>query len=309
MGLAWKGARSTYMSLNIVGIGELLWDLLPSGPQLGGAPANFAVHAAALGANSCLISRVGQDAEGQEAARVLNELGVRTDCLEVDPFLPTGSVSVEVAADGQPRFTIHENVAWDNLAGGEEARGTIAFADAVCFGTLGQRSENSRKSIRTLLASLPPIALRILDLNLRAPFYSPELILESLTLANVLKLNEAELQLVGRQLGLAGDYREQIVLLAENFRLKCVACTRGERGSILFSGGIWSDQPGTPVRVVDAVGAGDAFTAVMTVGLLSGVPVDLINRHATEVAAYVCSQAGATPKLPEELRTFPINHL
>lgn len=290
------------MSFKLVGIGEVLWDLLPGGRQLGGAPANFAYHASALGAEARVVSRVGNDDLGREALDRLEKLGVPTDCVEVDGALPTGTVSVEVSADGQPRFTIHENVAWDRISGESAGRRAISAADAVCFGTLAQRSETSRRTIRALLKTMPVESLRILDVNLRQHFYSPELIEESLALANVLKVNDAELPRLADMFRLNGDERAQVAGLARRFNLRLVAYTRGGHGSLLHSEGRWSEHPGVPTKVADTIGAGDSFTAAMTVGLLAGWPLDEINQRASEVAAFVCSQPGATPQLPESLR-------
>ncbi len=290
------------MKPKLVGIGEVLWDLLPGGRQMGGAPANFAYHAAALGAEARVVSRVGDDEAGRELIRRLEELGVPTDCIETDPVAPTGTVSVEVAADGQPHFTIHENVAWDNITAEGTGRLAVAAADAVSFGTLAQRSKTSRETIRALLKKMPPESLRILDVNLRQHFYSKELIEQSLALANVLKVNETELPKLAEMFQLYGDEQGQIDELTRRFKLRVVAYTRGGRGSLLHSEGRWSDLPGLAIRVVDTVGAGDSFTAAMTLGLLAGWDLDEIHHRAREVAAYVCSQAGATPELPEALR-------
>ena len=290
------------MSFKLVGLGEVLWDLLPGGRQLGGAPANFTYHARALGADARIISRVGHDDLGREALERLTKLGVPTDCIEVDPTRPTGTVGVEVAADGQPHFTIHEHVAWDALGGEPAGRLAVAAADAVCFGTLAQRSEPSRSSIISLVAAAPPHALRILDVNLRQNYFSNRLINESLAFANVLKLNETELPQLAALFDLTGDERSQIRQLAERNLLRVVAYTRGGRGSLLYSDGQWSELDGVLTQVADTIGAGDSFTAAMTLGLLAGWPLDEVHRRASEIAAYVCSQSGATPELPERLR-------
>lgn len=292
------------MKLKVIGLGEVLWDLLPAGRQLGGAPANFAYHAGALGADARLISRVGSDANGRDIIEQLRKLGVPTDCIEVDSERPTGTVGVELAADGQPKYRIHEGVAWDAIAGEPASRAAVLNADAVCFGTLAQRSEESRKSIRALVALTPPAALRILDVNLRQHYFSARLMEESLALVNVLKVNDAELPQLAEMLKLSGDAPSQLAQLAARYHLRLVACTRGGHGSLLFSGGRWSEHPGTATRVVDTIGAGDSFTAAMTLGFLAGWDLDRINEHANQIAAYVCSCAGATPPLPERLRTL-----
>ena len=286
----------------IVGIGEVLWDMLPSGRQLGGAPANFTYHAGALGAETRLISRVGNDDLGRETLERLAELGVPTECVESDDQLPTGTVGVTVTAHGQPHYQIHENVAWDAINGEAAARRAVAAADAVCFGSLAQRSEISRAAIRSLVASAPAKALRIFDINLRQHYYSPSIIEESLKLASVLKVNDAELPRLAEMFDLAGDARLQIQQLAQRYSLRAVACTRGASGSLIFAEGRWSDHAGIATTVVDTIGAGDSFTAAMTLGLLAGWELDRINDHANHVAAFVCSRAGAMPMLPDELR-------
>ncbi|HEX4121069.1 MAG TPA: carbohydrate kinase [Verrucomicrobiae bacterium] len=286
------------MSFNVIGIGEVLWDILPSGRQMGGAPANFAFHAGALGARSQVISRVGRDSLGEEILKRLQSLGLSTTEIQIDPARPTGTVSVELASDGQPQFTIHENVAWDNLALENNASAAVVGADAVAFGTLAQRSEMSRGTIRSLLAAARPGALRILDINLRQKYYSREIIEVSLGLANVLKLNDAELRIVGELLEIFGNVQQLMEALARRYGLRLVCLTRGAHGSLLYSDGQWADDPGELVAVKDTVGAGDAFTAAFAMELLAGKPLSAINRRANQVARYVCSCEGATPPLP-----------
>jgi len=291
------------MNFKLVGVGELLWDLLPGGRQLGGAPANFAYHARALGAEALVVSRVGEDEAGRDLIRLLHKLGVPTHGIEIDAEAPTGSVSVAVSTDGQPQFTIHDNVAWDRLAGGGAGRDAVAVADGVCFGTLAQRSERSREAICGLVKATPAQALRILDVNLRQRFYSRELVQQSLGLSNVLKVNDTELPRLAEMFRLSGDEREQIAALSRRFALRLVALTRGRHGSLLYSDkDQWSEHGGVAVRVVDTVGAGDSFTAALAIGLLAGWELDEVNQRANEVAGYVCSQAGATPELPDALK-------
>lgn len=292
------------MSFKIVGIGEVLWDLLPGGRQLGGAPANFTCHATALGAETRLVSRVGHDELGRETLERLGTLGVSTECVEVDEQLPTGSVGVTVSAGGQPHYEIFENVAWDGIRGEPAARRAVAAADAVCFGSLAQRSAISRGSILALVGAAPASALRLFDINLRQHYHSPAVIVQSLSLATVLKVNDAELPRLVEWLALTGDVRAQIQQLATRFALRAVALTRGDAGSLLFADGHWSDHPGVTANVVDTIGAGDSFTAAMTLGLLKGWELDRINDHANRLAAFVCSQAGATPELPESFRQW-----
>jgi fructokinase len=285
----------------VVGIGELLWDLLPTGAQIGGAPANYAYHAGALGADARTISRVGNDALGHELLTRLNSLGVSTSSVQVDESLPTGTVAVRIDAGGQPSFHITPDVAWDRLQVTPEALIAVSSADAVCFGTLAQRDAVARESIRTLVAASPSEALRILDVNLRQQYFTPALIDESLLLASVLKVNDLELPQLAAMFGLTGSVQGQMVQLAERWQLRAVALTRGAQGSALLTEHGWSEHPGVHVTVVDTIGAGDAFTAAMTLGLLSGWALDEVNAQANRVAAFVASNAGATPPLPVEI--------
>jgi fructokinase len=285
------------MSFNIVGLGEILWDILPSGKQMGGAPANFAYHAQALGARGRIISRVGRDTLGTEILQRLKTLGLSTDDIQIDPAAPTGTVNVELSATGQPKFTIHENVAWDRLALEKSALAAVAEADAISFGTLAQRSEPSRSTIQSLVAAARPESLRILDVNLRQNYFSLETIEASLRLSNMVKFNDAELPVLAELLGLHGSVREQIEQLARLYRQRLVCLTRGANGSLLYSDGKWADDPGEPIVVKDTIGAGDAFTAALALGALAGNPLDAINRRANQIARYVCSQEGATPAM------------
>ena len=287
---------------HLIGLGEILWDLLPSGRQLGGAPANFAYHAQALGATGTIISRVGTDQNGADIRNRLSQLGLSTDLLQIDPDVPTGTVSVELEDDGQPRYIIHENVAWDQIAATEETLRAAASADAICFGTLAQRSEKSRASIHQILSQTKHNALRILDVNLRQRFYSPELIERSLRIANILKINDAELPVLAELLRFNGDVRSQLAEIANRYSLRLIALTRGAHGSLLLANGRWSEHQGVPTSVADTIGAGDSFTAAMTLGYLFGWDLDKINNQANRVAAFVASRPGGTPDPPPELR-------
>ena len=286
----------------VVGIGELLWDMLPSGAQIGGAPANFSYHAGALGAETRTISRVGNDALGHELRAQLMALGVSTECVQVDPTLATGTVAVEIDADGQPCFDIRANVAWDHLQVDAPAMNAASSADALCFGTLAQRDPVSRASIRALVSASPSSTLRVLDVNLRQQYYSRALIEESLALATVLKVNDLELPRLVSLFSLSGDLHSQLEQLAERWQLNAIALTRGGSGSVLLTAHDYSEHPGVPVTVKDTIGAGDAFTAAMTIGLLSGWALDDVNAHANEVASFVASCSGGTPPLPACIR-------
>ncbi len=285
----------------ILGLGELLWDLLPGGKQLGGAPANFAYHAHVLGAAARPVSRVGADPLGQEILHRLQELGLPVDFVQVDEGAPTGTVSVEITEGGGHRFTIHENVAWDRIKADETALALARTADAVCFGTLGQRCPTSRVAIQGIASAAPPGALRIFDINLRQRYFSLPVIEESLQIANILKINDEELPVVAEMLALRGGTADQIAALADAYGLNLVALTCGARGSMFYADGRLSQLSGTPVTVVDTIGAGDAFTAAMALGLLAGWGLDEINLRANAVASFVCTRPGATPALPAEL--------
>ncbi len=288
------------MSFKILGIGEVLWDLLPSGSQLGGAPANFAYHAHALGANARVVTRVGNDGFGGAIRQRFEEQGIAVSTVQVDDSAPTGTVSVTLSEKGIPNYIIHENVAWDRLAVTPSALKAIREADAICFGSLAQRGEISRNAIQRLIAAAPASSLRVFDINLRQNFFSHEIIEESLRLANVLKLNDGELPFLAKMFELKGSIRQQIEQVAQKFGMHLIALTRGPAGSLLFQTGRWSDCPSIPIEITDTVGAGDAFTAALVMGMLRKMDLDEINNLADEVARFVCSHAGATPQLPDE---------
>jgi fructokinase len=295
---------SATAQFHCIGIGEVLWDLLPTGRQLGGAPANFAYHAHALGAEALVVSRVGKDALGREILDRLQSLHLRTDGITTDPSAPTGTVGVALDAYGTPTFTIHENVAWDFLEAGESAMHEAAHTDAICFGSLGQRNPIARAAIRAILQAAPPGALRVFDINLRQHFWSRELIIKSLELANVFKLNDEELPLVARMLEITGDESSLLRQLAERFRLRAVALTKAAKGSSLLVGGEFVSCPVSKLAIADTVGAGDIYTAALTLGLLARHEPERIIHFAHRVAGYVCTQPGATPPMPSDFRQF-----
>jgi fructokinase len=285
-----------------IGVGELLWDLLPGGKQLGGAPANFAYHTHALGAEALVVSRVGTDALGREILDRFRSLGLSTEGVTSDSSLLTGTVSVSLDARGTPTFTIHENVAWDFIEVPTPVLDRAAHCDAICFGSLAQRRSTSRAAIRSMLLAPPTRALRIFDINLRQHFWSPETIVDSLELANVAKLNDDELPVVAGLLRLTGSEESQLRQLAARFGLKAAALTKGAKGSVLLVGADLVSHPGAKLDIVDTVGAGDSYTAALTLGLLAGYEPQRIIRFAHRVADHVCTQAGAMPPLPELLR-------
>src|SRR4051794_6086918 len=288
----------------ILGIGELLWDLLPDGPQLGGAPANFAVMAGRLGGHAAVLSRIGRDDLGRQAVGLLDPLPADTEFLQVDPVHETGQVTVAFK-EGQPQFTIHEPAAWDFLELSDEWVKLAERADAICFGSLAQRSLESRQTIQTLAAQAKAKCVHVFDVNLRAPFYSSEVVQESLELASVVKMNDAEVPLVLGLLGLqAFDAEDPRALrsgagkLLEEFpTLQMVAVTRGGSGSLLVTREACHDHPGVPVKVADTIGAGDAFTAAMTTYMLRGADLATLNEAGNRWGGWVASQSGAMPPL------------
>lgn len=294
----------------ILGIGELLWDILPEGPRLGGAPANFTVMAGRLGNHAAILSRIGRDDLGRRAIDRLDPMPVDTSCLEVDPVHETGRVTVNFV-DGDPKYTIHQPSAWDFLELSNEWIKLAERADAICFGSLAQRSLASRQTIQTLAAETSETCIRVFDVNLRAPFFSSEVIQESLELATVLKMSEEELPQVLNLLGMAADdgaeedrLRVGADRLLEEFpTLAMLAVTRGGRGSLLVRREEWSEHPGFQVRLVDQIGAGDAFTAALTHYLLRGADLATLNEAGNRWGAWVASQSGAMPPLPEAVRT------
>lgn len=282
----------------IVGLGELLWDLLPSGKQLGGAPANFAYITNLLGDRGIPASRVGTDSQGELAVQRLGQLGISAASVQTDSIHPTGTVKVEIAKDGQPNYDIMERVAWDFLEWSPEWQRLASEADAVCFGSLAQRSAQSRITIRGFLRATHPEAVRVFDVNLRQNFYSREILAESMKLASVVKLNHEEMPRVMRLLELEDSGERNCAgHLLTTYDLELVCITRGTEGSVLISRDECSEHPGFRVKVADTVGAGDAFTAAMVHEYLRGRRLDEINETANRVGAWVASQPGATPAL------------
>jgi fructokinase len=285
----------------IVGVGEILWDMLPDGKVLGGAPANFAYHCNQLGAESHVISAIGNDPLGQEILKQVKALGLTTGWLFMDDHLPTSTVTVKLDAKGHPAYSIHEHVAWDAIPHKPGAIDLMAGADAVCYGSLAQRSPASRNSIQAYISAAPAHCLRVFDVNLRQHYFSRELLEASLDFADILKLNDEELVIVSELLALKGDEDELIVSMQQTYNLELIALTRGSEGSTLFWGSQRSDYRSDAVRAVDTVGAGDSFTAAMVMTYLKGMKLKEMHRIASELAAYVCTRKGATPEIPSEI--------
>ncbi len=299
-----KGGRSSFL---VVGIGELLWDLLPEGAELGGTVSNTAVMAGRLGDRAVCASRLGDDELGRRARARLAELPIDSTLLQLDPLHATGAVDVVLKA-GQPEYEIRYPAAWDFLELTPAWRDLAGAADAVCFGTLAQRSPISRGTIQGFLAATRPECVRLLDANLRAPFYSAESVAEPLLRTTVLKMNDGELPEILRLLGLPGGGErgaavEPEALLAgsrrllDAFPLELVCITMGSQGSLLVSRGEWRRHPGIPTAVVDSVGAGDAFTAALLHHFLRRAPLAAINEAGNRCGAWVASRRGAMPAL------------
>jgi len=288
----------------VVGLGEVLWDLLPSGRQLGGAPANFAYCSHLLGNRTPVASRIGSDDLGDEVRNRLLQAGIGQDFLQVDPRHPTGTVKVELDSDGQPRYEITQGAAWDFMEWTDSWQALAQSADAACFGSLAQRSAESRATILKFLEATRPDALRVFDVNLRQKFYSADVIQSSLQRANVVKLNHDELLVLRNLIGLGpASGRDADVFtcreLITKFELSLACVTEGASGSLICDRESLHRHPGFRLTVSYTVGAGDAFTAGLVHGLLCG-EVDIeMNDLANRMGAWVASYPGAMPPLPE----------
>lgn len=285
----------------MVGLGEILWDLLPGGRQIGGAPANVAWQAAQLGLRSVVVSAVGDDDLGRGVMTHLETLGIDRSHVAIDPQHPTGTAGVVLDAAGNSTFTITEGVAWDHIVLQADMPQLAVQADAVCVGSLAQRGAVSRSTIQAFLAATRPDCLRIYDVNLRQHYYSREILHRTLGACQVVKLNDQEWPVVARLLDLSEDLRSGAAAMLQRYDLRLVAVTCGANGSVLCDAAGLHEHSGSDVTVVDTIGAGDAFTAALIVGLLRGLPIDTVHALAARTAAFVCTQAGATPRLPAEL--------
>jgi fructokinase len=286
----------------VVGLGELIWDLLPTGKQLGGAPTNFAYNAHLLGNDAVVASRIGPDALGREAVARLAQMGLDASFMQRDDAHATGTVGVTLAANGEPNFAMNEDSAWDYLTWTPRWAELAARADAVCFGTLGQRAEQARAAINSFLTHTQPRALRIFDVNLRHSFFTPDMLAASLQHATVVKLNSDELTCVAAMLdtGTHGQLQTARHLL-DAFNLQLVAVTRGADGSLLVTQTEAIEHAGLRVRCADTIGAGDAFAATLAHGLLRGAPLAQISAAANRIGAWVATQTGATPPPDDSL--------
>lgn len=295
--------REIEMKDLIIGIGEVLWDMLPDGRKIGGAPANFAYHVSQFGLVGCVVSAVGEDSLGREIIDVFARKGLRAHIPSV-PY-PTGTVDVELDSLGVPRYEIRENVAWDHIPLSDTLMEMAARTKAVCFGSLAQRSPESRATILRFLDSIPADGgcLLVFDINLRLSFYTKEILEESMRRCNVLKINDEELEIVSSLFGLPeSDIESRCRRIMEIFNIEILILTCGVEGSYVFSGSEDTSFMPTPkVEVADTVGAGDSFTAAFVANLLKGRSVREAHDMAVRTSAYVCSREGAMPLLPDDI--------
>ncbi len=286
----------------VIGMGEALWDVLPEGKKIGGAPANFAYHVSQFGLKSCAVSAVGDDPLGRELLDNFKQRGV-TYSIETVPY-PTGTVQVEIDQAGVPQYEIKENVAWDNIPYTSALEELAKRTRAVCFGSLAQRNVVSRETINRFLDAMPADSGRLIvfDVNLRQGFYNKEILCNSMKRCNILKINDEELVTVSRMFGYPGiDLQDKCWILLGKYNLKMLILTCGINGSYVFTPGNVSFRPTPKVEVADTVGAGDSFTAAFIASILKGLSVEEAHRKAVDISAYVCTQQGAMPVLPEEL--------
>ena len=291
------------MNSIIVGMGEALWDVLPEGKKIGGAPANFAYHVSQFGFDSRVVSAVGNDALGDEILEVFKEKQLKHQLQVVN--YPTGTVQVTLDSAGIPLYEIKEGVAWDNIPFTDDLKRLALSTRAFCFGSLAQRNEVSRTSINRFLDTMPDGdgQWKIIDINLRQGFYTKEIIRESCQRCNVLKINDEELVAISRMFGYPGiDLQDKCWILLAKYNLKMLILTCGTNGSYVFTPGVVSFQETPRVPVADTVGAGDSFTAAFCASLLKGKSVPEAHKLAVEVSAYVCTQSGAMPELPQVLK-------
>lgn len=286
----------------VVGMGEALWDVLPEGKKIGGAPANFAYHVSQFGLPSCVVSAVGDDALGHEIVENFTSKGLNQLIAEV-PY-PTGTVQVEIDPAGVPQYDIKENVAWDNIPYTDALDQLAKQTKAVCFGSLAQRNVVSRNTINSFLDAMPKDddSLVVFDVNLRQGFYNKEILCNSMKRCNILKINDEELVTISRMFGYPGiDLQDKCWILLGKYNLKMLILTCGINGSYVFTPGNVSFQPTPKVEVEDTVGAGDSFTAAFIASILKGKTVTEAHNLAVQTSAYVCTKKGAMPKLPEQL--------
>lgn len=285
----------------VVGLGEVLWDMLPEGRKIGGAPVNFAYHAGQFGIDTMAVSAIGNDKLGEDTIAEMN--GKHLNHIFPSVPYPTGSVQVSLDEKGVPAYDIKENVAWDNIPFTNEIESVARNCQAVCFGSLAQRNTVSRSTIQKFIESTPSGCIRIFDINLRQNFYTSNVIHDSLEHCNILKINDEEIMLVSRMFNYDSSNIENVCrTIMEDFSLEMVILTCGTKGSYIFTKGGVSFMPTPKVNVADTVGAGDSFTGSFCAAILRGLPVAEAHKKAVEISAYVCTQNGAMPEIPESMK-------
>lgn len=286
----------------ILGLGEILWDLLPEGKKLGGAPTNFAYFANVLGQDGVVASKIGKDPLGKEIVSEMEKLGLASKYIQTDKKYPTGTVGVELDKNGQPDYIIYRNVAWDHLELNKDWEILAKEAKAICFGTLAQRSKESKETINNFLNLSSSTAIKFLDLNIRQDFFSVDLIIDSIRMADMLKLNTSELKLIRELLKYPDKMAEKELCLKiiDEFELQLLCLTRGEDGSLILNKEDYYDHPGYKASVMDTIGAGDAFSAAVVIQYLKGKTIREISDSANRLGAWVSSRSGPTPRIDKD---------
>jgi len=293
-------------SFKIVGIGEISWDLYPSGKRLGGAPANFAYHISALGHSGIIASRIGDDDLGKEIINFLLRNNLESRYIQVDKIRPTGTVEVKIDKNNQPNYVVKEKVSWDFLDLSEDFYNLLKETDAICFGTISQRNKTTRKTILSFLNAANNKTTKVFDINLRQNFYNKQVIEESLKLSTILKLNDFELKTIRNLLNINANYSEEesCNFLINKYKLNLVCLTKGEEGSMLVNEHSVYRCPAYPYEVVNRVGAGDAFTAAVIINFLKKYSLKIISERANRLASWVTSKKEAMPIYNPDIKSI-----
>ena len=280
----------------VAGFGEVLWDIYPEAKTLGGAPSNFAIHSKQLGADSFLISCVGEDSLGKEAQKLLNDFGLDTSGIQVNKYFSTGRVEVKLDQMGNPSYKIDEESAWDYIIFDEKIRNICQLLDSVCYGTLVQRNSNSKRALIKILDSIPINCLKVFDVNFRQEFHNKEIIKLSLEQADIVKMNQLEFYQIADMLCISQKWEKGALSLIQEFNLKLVIITLGEKGSIMATKKDYIiHTPHNKINILSTVGAGDAYTASVVMGWLNQKPLNEIILEATNLASHVCGFMGSIP--------------
>lgn len=284
----------------IVGIGEILFDLLPQGAQLGGAPANFAYHVSCLGGEGVAVSAIGKDKLGEEVKSILSSKKLSAVLPEID--CPTGIVEVTLDSKGVPSYNIIQGVAWDNVPYTEEMKSLAKRTSAVCFGSLAQRSEVTGATVMSFIVDMPQDSLKVFDINLRQHYYSKEIVSASLEISDILKINDEEIAVISELMSLDSDPVKACRELISAYKLRFVILTKGGNGSDVITSDEYMTIASPEVEIADTVGAGDAFTAAFVYSYLNGKPLGECHRLANEISAFVCTKNGAMPEYDDSIK-------